>query len=392
MTIINLSFCPLKSGKGNLCYHVIHQATHHSIRSGIKIATQDWDAVNNCIISPTPKHLTHVQSKIKSDISRLEHIARKMNKHGRRVTARYIAEIFNSKANEYLSFAEFTNEIIGQLIQNNHIRTSETYMTALKCLERFRGGIMLDEIDSDMIMAFEAWMLGRGLTKNTTSFYMRILRAIYNRAIERGLVEHSSPFKYVYTGIDKTIKRAIDLNAIRKLKALDLSNAPSLSLARDIFLFSFYTRGMAFVDIAYLRKSDLNGSRLKYRRSKTKQLLTIGWEKCMQEIVDRYDTGSSPYLLPIITQSGNERQQYLHNAHKINRHLKVLGKMIKLQIPLTMYVARHSWASIARNKHIPLSIISESMGHESEKTTRIYLSTIDYQEIDRANRIILRSI
>ena len=251
---------------------------------------------------------------------------------------------------------------------------------------------MLEDIDSDMMLSFEAWMRNRGLTKNTTSFYMRIMRAIYNRAIERGLITSCNPFKHVYTGIDKTIKRAISLNAIRKLKTLDLSTDPKLSLARDIFLFSFYTRGMSFVDIAYLRKNNLDGKKLRYRRRKTNQLLVIGWEECMQEIVERHHITSSPYLLPIITQSDNERMQYIYAAHRINRYLKILGEMIKLNIPLTMYVARHSWASIARDKHIPLSIISQSMGHESEATTRIYLSTIDHNEIDRANRAILRSI
>lgn len=391
MTTINLSFRQSKSGNGNLFYQVFHLSTKCEINSGIRIKAEDWDEVNESIISPTPKYLLQVEKRISQDISSLQQIAKYLQRRKKNLTAKEIVQQFKNRI-EYHPFTEFATIIIDQLRQNGHTRTSETYLTTVNCFARFRSDVMLEDIDSDMMLSFEAWMRNRGLTKNTTSFYMRIMRAIYNRAIERGLIKCCNPFKHVYTGIDKTIKRAISLNAIRKLKTLDLSTDPKLSLARDIFLFSFYTRGMSFVDIAYLRKNNLDGKKLRYRRRKTNQLLVIGWEECMQEIVERHHITSSPYLFPIITQSDNERMQYIYAAHRINRYLKILGEMIKLNIPLTMYVARHSWASIARDKHIPLSIISQSMGHESEATTRIYLSTIDHNEIDRANRAILRSI
>lgn len=112
----------------------------------------------------------------------------------------------------------------------------------------------------------------------------------------------------------------------------------------------------------------------------------------MQDIVNRYANSTTKYMLPIITQNGYEREQYLNASRRTNRYLKILGDMLGLCVPLTMYVARHSWASIARDKRIPLSVISESMGHESEMTTRIYLASINQHEIDRANRAIIRLI
>ena len=161
-----------------------------------------------------------------------------------------------------------------------------------------------------------------------------------------------------------------------------------------MFLFSFYTRGMSFVDMAYLQKKDLNRGILSYRRRKTGQLLFIKWEKCMQEIVDKYNLPQSNYLLPIIKPMSkiDERKQYLYSSHKINRNLKILGEQLGLSIPLTMYVSRHAWASIAKSKNIPISIISEGLGHDSEATTRIYLASLDTIAIDKANRIILQSL
>ena len=221
---------------------------------------------------------------------------------------------------------------------------------------------------------------------------MRNLRAVYNRAVKKELTPQRDPFSEVYTGIDKTVKRAVSLSVIKRMKAIDLSLSPMEELARDMFLFSFYTRGMAFVDMAYLKKKDVQNGILSYRRRKTGQLLSIRWEKCMAEIAAKYDTGGSTYLLPIIMNEGDTRRQYRNASHLINNKLKLISKRLKLSVPLTMYVARHTWASIARSKNIPLSVISEGMGHDNENTTRIYLASLDTAVVDKANRLILKAL
>ena len=166
-----------------------------------------------------------------------------------------------------------------------------------------------------------------------------------------------------------------------------------MDVARDIFMFSFYTRGMSFIDMAYLKKRDLQNGVLSYRRKKTGQQLFIKWERPMQEIIDKYNTDGSPYLLPIIrNMNADERQQYKNAAHLVNNKLKKLGEILGLAVPLTSYVARHAWASIAKSKNVPLGIISEAMGHDSEKTTRIYLASLDTSAIDKANNQILKSL
>lgn len=294
-------------------------------------------------------------------------------------------------SNEYLF--PFMQETIVQLQKLGKIRTAETYQSALASFMRFREGkdVLISHIKDNLIVAYENSMKASGLSSNTTSFYMRILRAVYNRAVKQGITKQKYPFQYVYTGVAKTRKRAVDISIVRRLAEMDLDRNPSAALARDMFLFSFYTRGMSFVDMAYLRKSDLSRGILTYRRRKTGQNLFIRWEKCMDEIVSSYDNPSSLYLLPIITSSDtDERQQYINMSHKVNRSLKSLGKKLGLPAPLTMYVARHTWANAARKKKIPISVISEGMGHTSEMTTRIYLSSLDADIIDRANKKILR--
>lgn len=252
---------------------------------------------------------------------------------------------------------------------------------------------MLDCLNSKVMESYEAWHHNRGVTPNTISFYTRILRAVYNRAVEEDVIENRNPFRHVYTGIDKTTKRALPLDMIKKIKELDLSLNPSLDFARDMFMISFYLRGMSFIDMAYLKKSDLKKGYVTYRRHKTGQQLTIEWTNDMQLVLYKYPENKSDYLLPIIKSSGiNERCAYRNVGYNINRGLKQISNMLSLKFRLTMYVARHSWASAAKVKGIPLSVISEGMGHDSETTTQIYLASLDTSIVDRANAVILKSL
>ena len=191
----------------------------------------------------------------------------------------------------------------------------------------------------------ESWLKRRSVTRNTVSFYMRILRSVYNKAVERGLVSPSTPFKYVYTGIEKTRKRAVDEGTVVRLQQLDLSGRPSLCFARDLFLFSFYCRGMAFVDMAYLRKSDVHGGLLTYARRKTGQLLHIRVEECMQRIIAQYaPLACSGYLFPIIgsLDPGRAYLSYRSALSYYNKHLKELSALLGLECHLSSYVARHT--------------------------------------------------
>ena len=295
-----------------------------------------------------------------------------------------------------MTLVRYVWRTVEQMDAVNKKRTKEIYLTALRSFMEFRQGkdIALDGLDSDMILKYESYLLDvRGISRNSSSFYMRALRALYNRAVDAGVVADCCPFKHVYTGVDRTVKRALPLKSIKRIMNLDLSDRPRSAFARDLFMFSFYTRGMSFVDMAYLRKSDLGNGVLTYRRRKTGQLLQIRWEKCMQAIIERYGNGADGYLLPIITKEGcDARQQYLGAICATNVFLKEVGAMAGISQPLTTYVARHSWASIAKQKNVPLSVISEGMGHDNEKTTRIYLATLESSAVDKANSTVIKAL
>jgi integrase len=150
---------------------------------------------------------------------------------------------------------------------------------------------------------------------------------------------------------------------------------------------------MAFVDLAFLKTSDLRGGVVTYRRRKTNQQIQVKWTSEMQQILKKYKTVNSKYLLPIIQSEGtDERRAYNNKSHAINYHLKKLGKLLNIGQQFTFYTSRHSWSTVARDRGVSISVISEGLGHESERTTRIYLASLDSSTIDRANRIVINAV
>lgn len=344
---------------------------------------------------PDAKHsrydrLAAINREIQWQIDRFNHLAEGIDS----TTMDEVVAAFQGQTEDGSGVFDYLRKQSERLKRLGRARCSETMMCTLRSFMRFRGYIDMSfsRLDKDIVEQYEAWLKAKGVTRNTFSFYMRTLRTAYKQAVEDGLTDDSKPFRKVYTGVDKTVKRAISLADIKKIKSLDVSNRPALDFARDMLLFSFYARGMSFVDMAYLRKKDIENGFLTYRRSKTGQALTIEVVPQLQEIVSMY-VNASQYLVPIIKQEdGTERHQYQKSLLCLNRNLKKIGEMVGLPIPLSTYVSRHSWATIAREKNVPLAVISEGLGHDSEVTTPIYLDSIRSSAVDKANRLILEDL
>ncbi len=400
MASIKVKFRPstVADREGTIYYRIIHERKVRQLLSDYHVFPFEWDESRSMVTatqkSDRKSYILSIRERIRWDVERLTKISRKLEADGLAYTADDVIEEFNRYANEYSLF-NFMEGIIIKLKQNGKARTSETYTAALNSFKKFRKDedIMLYCLTSQIMEAYEAWHQSRGVAPNTISFYTRILRAVYNRAVEEDVVENRNPFRHVYTGVDKTVKRALPLPVIKKIKALDLSLVPALDYARDMFMMSFMLRGMSFIDMAYLRKTDLANGYVTYRRRKTGQQLTIEWTKEMQLILDKYPENATDYLLPIIRNPGtNERCTYRNAGYNINHNLKKIAEKVGISISLTLYVARHSWASAAKAKGIPISVISEGMGHDSEATTQIYLASLDASVVDKANSLILKAL
>lgn len=400
MASIKVKFRPSTTigREGTIYYQVIHGRKTRQITTDYKVFPSEWSAQKSTVTcGNTSVRLTYilaVRERIRVDLERVARIIHNLDRTRLEYTIDDIVGEYQ-RISEENSLFRFMEIVIAKMKYNGKVRTAETYRTALNSFRKFRNGedIMLEFLNRDIMESYESWQRERGISPNTISFYARILRAVYRRAVEEGLTEDKGPFRKIYTGIEKTMKRALPIKTIKKIRHLDLTFKPEMEFARDIFILSFMLRGMSFIDMAFLKKTDLSNGYLTYRRRKTGQTLMIEWTADMQAIVDRYASCETEYLLPIIRNPDSIAVYAYRNAgYAINRNLKSIAQSLDLPIPLTMYVARHSWASAAKAKGIPLSVISEGMGHDSEMTTQIYLANLDTSIVDRANSLLLREL
>lgn len=276
------------------------------------------------------------------------------------------------------------------------LRTKAAYLAALRSVTAFLGfDPELGEIfDPDRLSDYQAYLIRRGLKRNTISFYMRMLRTICNKAVGMGLyVSIPGLFFKTFTGLAPTVKRSVAPHVIRTIARARLTG--TLEFCRDMFMLCFYLQGMAFVDLAFLKKSDVQGDYLTYCRRKTGSSITVHVNDGARRILKKYAhlVEGSEYLFPIITDSQKDAVlQYQSALHAQNLNLKKLAKVLGLDIRLTTYVARHSWATMAYSSGVPVARISQAMGHKTESMTRIYLASLDLNGLKEAGDTVVRAL
>ena len=386
------STVPVKAG--TIYYQLTHLRQVKQITTKIHLHPQDWDS-NKAQIIFTDSTSYLLQCKIDRDLDRLKKIIYKIDAECANYTVNEIIEKFYQTTADY-SITDFFTQQIQKLKNDNRRGTARNYSKTLKSLKAFMKNTdsTFNIVTEQFVESYNTFLIQRGVVRNTISFYMRIFRSVYNKAVTQKIIEQTFPFKNVYTGVDRTRKRAVTETVISQLLSIDLKKSKALQFARDLFIFSFYARGMAFVDIVYLKKSNIQNGYITYVRHKTGQELTIRIETRLQNIINQYEKKDSPYLFPILnTEDENKAySQYEIALNYYNRQLKRLSKLLEPNINLSSYTPRHTWATTARNKNVPLSIISAGMGHSSEKTTLIYLTKIDNSIIDEVNKAIIDSI
>ena len=379
---------------GTIYYQLTHLRQVKQITTKIHLHPQDWDS-NKAQIIFTDSTSYLLQCKIDRDLDRLKKIIYKIDAECANYTVNEIIEKFYQTTADY-SITDFFTQQIQKLKNDNRRGTARNYSKTLKSLKAFMKNTdsTFNIVTEQFVESYNTFLIQRGVVRNTISFYMRIFRSVYNKAVTQKIIEQTFPFKNVYTGVDRTRKRAVTETVISQLLSIDLKKSKALQFARDLFIFSFYARGMAFVDIVYLKKSNIQNGYITCVRHKTGQELTIRIETRLQNIINQYEKKDSPYLFPILnTEDENKAySQYEVALNYYNRQLKRLSKLLEPNINLSSYTPRHTWATTARNKNVPLSIISAGMGHSSEKTTLIYLTKIDNSIIDEVNKAIIDSI
>ena len=325
----------------------------------------------------------------------------------------YRENMVERRATKLLAFLELEVESLNRRNQlglaENYRYSGNSFRDYLSTLHR--QDVPLSRVSAELLIAYQQWLWDKGIQRNTSAFYLRNLHAVYNKAVAQGLVTDRKPFRLVQTNITHTEKRAVSPELIRDISTLDIPGGlvrlgqdprkkpflrmlRELTFSRDTFIFCFCARGLTYVDFAYLKRENIQHGCIVYERRKTGQHLKVEIQPQMQAFIDKYAVARGPYLFPVLTSTDvkEAHKQYNSAIRRYNKHLNRLSKILGLDLPLTSYVSRHSWATAAYHADLPVSHISEGMGHTSEKTTRIYLKSLERSKIDLENKRLLDGI
>ncbi|MFV0420359.1 MAG: phage integrase SAM-like domain-containing protein [Dysgonomonas sp.] len=423
-----LKFLLRKSRRGNpyagkICARIIHARKVQVFTLAVGLFPNEWDEQRQKIIpdekdSLRYRYLAKAAEILKDYREQFDEVIERLEKQGRYNISDIVIGYQSRRGLSGLH--GFTVFLSRALERSGQGRTAKAYFTASRALISFNKGIdiPLRHINACMIKEFETYLKERGKAMNTISYYMRMLRVIYRKAVRERLIEtkRENPFEGVFTGFQQTRKRALDIEQLRKLNNLDFSellergtsivDVATITSSSDkgrldeglyncwrYFFFCFHARGMSYVDMAYLRKENIRHGVISYYRKKTGQKIEITITPTLKRIIDSFseEVRYSAYLFPVIRDTNKSpRVQYESGLNIQNKRLKRLAKMAKIDLEwgLTTHVSRHSWATIGKIQNLPLSVISEGLGHSSEKMTYTYLASFDRSTLDKASEMI----
>lgn len=301
-----------------------------------------------------------------------------------------------------LKVVEFMTQVVDGLQMEGSFGTAHVYKSSLNAIISYYGNrdFTFHEITPEWLKGFEIHLRSRGCSWNTVSTYLRTFRAVYNRAVD----SHFAPyvphlFRTVYTGTRADRKRSLGMEDMKKVftKMQTSAVSPNMQRVRELFVLMFLLRGLPFVDLAYLRKSDLHDNVITYRRRKTGRPLAVTLTPEAMEILKKYMSrdSSSPYLFPILSNREGTKEAYREYQlalRNFNRQLMLLGEILGLGDRLSSYTARHTWATTAYYCEIHPGIISEAMGHSSITVTETYLKPFRNKKIDDANQQVVNFV
>ena len=296
------------------------------------------------------------------------------------------------------NFTSYAASYVAQLRKEGRHSTAHVYEKAFRSFTTYLGTscIPFFSITRECLRGYGQYLCVKKLKPNTVSTYMRMLRSIYNKGVEAGVAPYVPRlFHEVYTGVDVRQKKALPISELHKLFYGD-PGSELLRHTQAVAFLLFQFCGMSFSDFAHLEKSALQQGLLRYERIKTHTPVSLEVLDSAKALIERLRSHSpssslySDYLFAVLSgvkdpKSKDAYREYQSALRKFNNRLKSLARKLKLNGPVTSYTFRHSWATIAKQRGVPVEMISEALGHTSIKTTQIYLKGFELCERTRVN-------
>ncbi|MDO3423995.1 site-specific integrase [Chryseobacterium sp. APV1] len=385
---------PMSNGQYSVYLQIIKARKRKKINIGLKCSREHFE--NEQLLKGHPNYKTEniilTKNKVKA-----QNIIRDFQLDEKDFSLEEFEEKFKGRQKDKKLVIPFFDEIIEEMTTAHRLGNARAYSETRNTLLKFSNHkIKFIDITPEFLEKFEAYMRSRGNKDGGIAFKMRELRALIKKAIRRKIISKEDyPFEdYKISKLKtKTKKRALTLDDLTKFKNVDLTERPELLEAYHYFMFSFYTLGMNFVDMMKLKKTDIKNNRIIYTRSKTKGNFSIELNDKANEIINYYkDRNNSEYVFPILLHNEMTPLQIANRKHKVlarfNFKLKEISKIAKIETHITSYVARHSFATIMKNKGVSTDIISELMGHSNVQITATYLKEFDSDVLDNAVRTL----
>ena len=393
INVLCYKYKTLSNGEHPIMVRICKDGKKKYVSVGISVKAKHWNFDKN---EPKPNcpNREHICLLIASKKAEYEKEAIKLKSEGRDFTVDGLHEKIQSPTITR-TVADIFNEYIEHLRQEKRTGYMKSVLQVYNSLVKYNGhlNIYFDEVDFRWLREYEIWLKGEGLAVNTIGIRFRTLRTIYNYALTNDWVKAENyPFKkYKVSKLsEETIKRALSKEDINRILLYPCSSGYT-RLAIDIFAFTYYVGGINFVDIANLTHSNLINGCLVYKRQKTGKLIRVPLPQQALELIYKYR--SSTYLFPIYNETHQTEQAKANRLHKVitkvNNHLKQIGEELNLPITLTTYVARHSQATVMKKAGVPTALISQIMGHSSERVTKIYLDSFGNDQMDEAMKNLL---
>lgn len=363
---------------------------------GISVSAEHWDFKSNLPNDKCPNR-ERIIILINEKVNEIQRVALDKKIAGRDFSASTLIESAKPSEKSKRTVGDYFLTYIENLKTENRLRYAGMYEISYSSFIKFAKhlDIPFSDIDVGWLKRYEAWGKAQNLSVSTISTRLRHLRAVFNLALlEHAIKSDCYPFhNYKVSKLNKvTAKRALSKDDIRRIIEYE-GKSQMECLAIDIFTFSYLCAGINFIDMAKLKYSNIQENQLVYNREKTKKLIITPLQERAKQIIEKYNDGKSAFVFPILSNFHKSEVQIANRLHKIlaklNKHLKEIGYKLNLPITLTTYVARHSFATVLKRAGVSTSIISESLGHSSEKITQVYLDSFDKEQMNTAMQALL---
>ena len=390
--VICYKYKPLKTGELPLKIKVCKDRKTRYINLGVSTKAEYWDFEKNQPKSTCPDREL-LEKLISSKISEVKSKIVELKSEDKEFSATTLVDKVSNPV-RLVTVGELFKQYLSRLEEEKRtgyrLSIQQTYNSPIKFNRHL--DIPFSEIDCNWLRRYETWLRKQGKSENTIGLRFRNIRTIFNLAIDMELVKQEDyPLKKFKVSKlhQETAKRALSKDEILAVinyptKGKDFYTRRAVAL----FTFSYFVGGINFVDMAYLTDKNITEGRLIYHRKKTSKLINLPLQEKALIVLKGYKDSSKGYLFPILSNDHKTEQQKLNRLHKVitkvNRALKAIGEELNIPIKLTTYCARHSYATVLKRAGVATSIISESLGHSSERVTQIYLDSFENNQIDKA--------